>query len=512
MNGLRRLPLFVIVFLALMGAVSSYADVVYVPDTLTLNAGTPSDDMVITYTGGGLTNVAGYSLEITWNSTLATADFSRPDNGPFSGAVTFFVVPIAAGHVRIDAAIGGADPGITAGELAKVTFTSVPGVSGPSTVGLTIVHLRDPLNSTVDGGVGVAGDLVVEDTGAPTVADVLIANDTLGHTDNFVKDTDALTVTANVTDGDIGFGAANIEADLTGLGGGSAVTPDTYVAPVATWTVASAVCTPADGTVTVTVTATDASLNTGNGSDTVTADNTAPTPLSGLAVLPGHEQLHLSWTDLSGNDANPMGVEFRYVAWGDYPAYDTAAPAYPLDHLDADLALQVTSGVAADWAVAARDIYYVGGFVYDMVLQYGASGAGSEGRATNYWLGDVDGPSGFDGIVDVPYDITRLGNTYGLPATDGGYLADCDVGPTDTGSPRGVPLPNNDQEIAFEDMMVFALNYSVVTPSTKSAPGGTPVLAWDRIDETTWALAQRSRLHRRGRQHFGRPVGSGLFA
>lgn len=489
MNGLRRLPLFVAVSLVFLVGGSAYADVVLVPDDLTLNTGTPSGDMVITYTGGGLTNVAGYSIEISWNSTLATAVFARPDNGPYSGAVAFFVVPIAPGHVRLDGVIGGADPGISSGELAKVTFTTLPSVAGSAPVDLTIVHLRDPLNGEVDGGVAVDGNLTVEDTGAPTVNDVLITNDTLGHTDDFAKDTDALTVTANVADDDIGFGAANIEADLTGLGGGAAVPPDTYVAPVATWTVASAACTPADGTVTVTVTATDASTNTANGSDDITADNTAPTPLSGLMVLPGHEQLHLSWTDITGNDANPLGVEFRYAVWGDYPVYDTAAPSYPVDHLDATLAVQVTSGAAADWPVVGRDIYYLAGFVYDMVLQYGPAGAGNQGRATNYWLGDVDGPSGVDGIVDVAYDITRLGNTYGLLDTDGGYDVLCDVGPTDTGSPRGVPLPNNDHEIAFEDMMVFALNYSVVTPSTKTSPGGTPVLAWERAGEKTWALS-----------------------
>lgn len=493
MNGIRRPAFFLAFSMALLVGGSAFADVVLVPDDLTLNAGTPSGDMVVTYTGGGLTSVAGYSIEIAWNSALATAVFARPDNGPFNGAVTFFVVPIAPGHVRIDAAIGGADPGIASGELAKVTFTTLPGVAGSAPVDMTIVHLRDPLNDDVDGGVAVDGNLTVEDTGVPVVSDVLITNDTLAHTDDFVKNTDALTVTANVTDDDISFGAANIEADLTGLGGGAAVTPDTYVAPVATWVVASAACTPADGTVTVTVTATDASANTANASDDITADNTVPTPLSGLVVLPGHEQLHLSWTDISGNDANPLGVEFRYAVWGDYPVYDTPAPSYPVDHLDATLAVQVTSGSAADWPVAGRDIHYVAGFVYDMVLQYGASGPGNTGRATNYWLGDVDGPSGVDGVVDVAYDITRLGNTYGLLDTDGGYDVLCDVGPTDTGSPRGVPQPNDDHEIAFEDMMVFALNYSVVTPSTKSSPGGTPVLAWERVNETTWALSLRER-------------------
>lgn len=493
MNGFRRPILIAAVFLVLLGWGSAYADVVLVPDALTLNTGLPSGDMVLTYTGGGLTNVAGYSVEVTWNSALATANFVRPDNGPFNGAVTFFVVNLGAGHVRIDAAIGGADPGFASGELAKMTFTKAAGVAGSSSVDLTIVNLRDPLNDDVAGGVAVDGSLTVEDEGAPTVTDVLIANDTLGHTDDFVKNTDGLTVTATVTDNDPGFGAANIEADLTGLGGGASVTPDTYVGTVATWAVSSAVCSPADGTVTVTVTATDAGTNSANDNDTITADNTAPTALSGAGVLPGHEQLHLSWADFSGNDANPLGVEFRYTVWGDYPFYDAAAPSYPADNLDGALALQVTSGLTADWPVTTRDIYYVAGFVYDMVLQYGPAGAGNFGRATNYWLGDVDGPSGADGIVDVVNDITRLGDTYGLPDTDGGYDEFCDVGPTDTRSPRGVPLPNNDHEVGFEDMMVFALNYSVVTPSTKSSPGGTPVLAWEKVGETTWALSLMDR-------------------
>ena len=32
-------------------------------------------------------------------------------------------------------------------------------------------------------------------------------------------------------------------------------------------------------------------------------------------------------------------------------------------------------------------------------------------------------------------------------------------------------------------MMVFALNWSVVTPSTKDLIGGTPVLAWRQVDD-----------------------------
>ena len=489
MKRFHPLQMLVVISLVVLGAASAYADIICVPDPLALDAATPAGDVVLTYTGGGSANVFGYSLDIVWDNTLATAVFSPPDNGPFSGAATFFVVPVAPGHVRVDAAIGGADPGITSGELCKVTFTAVASALGTTVIDLTIEKLRDPDNQDVTGVTEVDGQLDVDMLGAPSVTDVLIANDTLGHTDDFVKDTDSITVTANVTDDDVDFDETNITADLTGLGGGATVEADTYVAPVATWNIASAVCTPGDGLLTVTVTATDAGSNTANGSDTITADNTAPTPLLGAGVLPGHEQLHLAWTDIGGNDDNPLGVEFRYTVWDDYPVFDADAPAYPSDHNDADLAVQVTSGTTADWPVAGRDIYYVAGFVYDQVLQYSAAGTENQGRATNYWLGDVAGPSGVDGIVDVLHDITQLGDTYGLPDTDLDFDEFCDVGPTDTGSPRGIPLPNNDHEIGFEDMMVFALNYSVVTPSTKDLPGGTPVLAWHQVGETIWALS-----------------------
>ncbi|RKX29244.1 MAG: hypothetical protein DRP71_16510, partial [Verrucomicrobia bacterium] len=371
----------------------------------------------------------------------------------------------------------------------KITFTAVPGVIDQTAVTLMIEALRDPLNQEVTGVAPVPGQVIVSDTGVPVVADVLVSNNTLVHTDDFLKDTDAITITANVTDNDPGFDATNITADLSVFGGGTAVQPDSYVAPVATWTYVTTLCNPSDGTVTLTVTALDASNNTANGSDTITSDNTAPDPLLGLGagVTPGHEQLHLSWTDFSGNDANPMGAEFRYATWGDYPLYDGTGPAYPIDNLDGiHVDVDVTSGTTVDWGITGRDIYYVAGFVYDVVLQYSIAGTDNQGRATNYWLGDV--LPFVDGTVDVD-DIGKLGATYGLLDGEGAWNPDCNVGPTDTGSPLGVPMPNADNEIAFEDMMIFALNYSVVTPLSKVLIGGTPVMTWSQVSEKIWALS-----------------------
>ena len=490
MNKWQRFQILAAMGMMVLGAVGANADIVTLPDPLVLDELTDTAFLVVDYTGGGSANLFGYSLEFQWDHTLATAVFSRPDNEAFSGAVTFFVVPIADGHVRIDAAIGGSDPGITEGELFKVEFTAVPLALGTSSIDLTIVHLRDPDNQDlVTLPAVVDGFLDVDMLGAPSVENVLIVNNTLGHTNDFVKDTDAITVTANVTDNDPGFDETNIEADLSQLGGSANAAPDSYVAPVATWTFSSVACSPADGELIVTVTATDDLSNMGSNTDTIIADNTAPAPLLGAAVTPGHEQLHLAWNDIGDRDANPLGVEFRFTIWGDYPAYDSAAPAYPADHNDGALALQAETGTTADWPTTPRDIYYVSGFVYDMALNYGANDTENQGRATNYWLGDVDGPgSVVDGIVDVVNDITRLGDTYGLPDTDGAFDPVCDVGPTDTGSPRGIPEPNVDNEVGFEDMMVFALNWSVVTPSTKDLIGGTPVLAWRQVDDLTWAL------------------------
>jgi hypothetical protein len=485
MNRFYRLQLLAVIALVILGTASAYADIICVPTPLVLNESTTSGDVVITYTGGGLTNVAGYSLDIVWDNTVATAAFARPDNGPFNGAVTFYVVDLGLGHVRIDAAIGGADPGFTAGELCKVTFTAVTGVVDQTDVTLTIEALRDPLNQAVDGGVAVPGQVVVADNGAPVVTDVLVFNNTLGHTDDFLKDTDAITITANVTDSDPSFDGTNITADLSVFGGGVAVQPDSYVAPAATWTYVSIACIPADGTVIVTVTAIDASSNTADGSDTITSDNTAPSPLLGAGATPGYKQLHLSWLDFSGNDANPMGVQFRYAVWGDYPLYDAVEPAYPVDNLDGILAVEVASGTTADWPVLARDIYYVAGFVYDMVLHYSVAGIANQGRATNYWLGDVAGDDGDVGVDD----ISQLGATYGLLDGEGAWDPDCNVGPTDDSSRRGIPMPNADNEIAFEDMMIFALNYTVVTPSSKVLIGGTPVMTWSQVSEKTWALS-----------------------
>jgi mannan endo-1,4-beta-mannosidase len=313
----------------------------------------------------------------------------------------------------------------------------------------------------------------------PVVSGVLIENLTLGHTDDYIKDGDAARITATVTDNNPAFGISNITADLSGLGGGAAVNPDTYAGNLATWTgtVGSVACSPADGTVSVTVSALDLLGNpAAPGSDTITADNTPPTAVTDFEAVPGHEQCGLSWT--MGTDLQLAGVTVRRTSDADeYPEYPLLVASWPSfdsffpgDHADGT---ETYTGSGTSWtdAVADRNIYYYQAFCYDAARNYGAADETARGAATNYWLGDVSstmGSWGYNGFVGDP-DIDKLGGAYAAiapPAPDN----QCDVGPTvnPEGSSQGLPLP--DGLVEFEDLMAFAMNYSVVGPRE------TPVL------------------------------------
>jgi hypothetical protein len=280
------------------------------------------------------------------------------------------------------------------------------------------------------------------DTTPPSVTGVAIANLTLSHTDEYAKDTDDLELTATVSDNISTLSASDIHADFSTLlsGGGSAVEAETYVSQVATWTLALAdVTLGADGLKTVT----------------------------GFAASPAHEEVDLSWDNPTGLDTNYRGVVIRFAAWDDYPYYVTAAPSYPGDETSGDgEAYDVTGGATSGThTVTDRAIYYYSAFAYDQALNYGGADTVAQDRSTNYWLGDVAdemGSWGYDGLVD-DADINWLGGEYGLAPTPGvpGY-PECDVGPTDDHSRYGIPEP--DDIIQFEDLMIFAMNYGAVSP------------------------------------------------
>jgi len=311
---------------------------------------------------------------------------------------------------------------------------------------------------------------VVSDTTAPAVTGVEIANLTLGHTDEYAKDTDDLELTATVTDDIYALSASDITADFSTLliSGGSAVQAESYTSDVAMWTVGlQDVALQGDGLKTVTVTAKDGDGNSGTGTDQIAVDNAPPAPIAGFGATPGHNKAELTWSDASGTDSNFYQVVIRSYVWGDYPNYTGGGPVYPADGASGTLVWEGT-GTSHTKAYASdnseRDIHYYGAFAADMALNYSPADTGAQDRSTNYWLGDVANVANNwipDGNVSVA-DIVKISGTYGESEGSPSFEDRCDVGPTHDGSRFGIPEP--DDIVQYEDLMVFAMNYGDVSP------------------------------------------------
>ncbi|KAA3636615.1 MAG: T9SS C-terminal target domain-containing protein [Calditrichaeota bacterium] len=210
-----------------------------------------------------------------------------------------------------------------------------------------------------------------------------------------------------------------------------------------------------------------------------TKDITAPAPPTELVAEPGHNKVKLSWTNSSSGDV--VGVKIQRVAWGDYPTYDTPAPAYPADELTGT---NVFDGTGIDLvdnsglSNATRDIYYYGIFAYDAAGNYSVAAASAQARSTSYWLGDVADNTftlgNFDGFVHVG-DLTVFASSYWKTTGDAGFVADADFGPTEGGTDngvfnaaRGIPVP--DDSVQFSDLGIFAINYQTVDNVMKAVP------------------------------------------
>jgi hypothetical protein len=146
---------------------------------------------------------------------------------------------------------------------------------------------------------------------------------------------------------------------------------------------------------------------------------------------------------------------------------------YPAGPTDGELVYQGTGTAYVDsnsTALMPRNVYYYSIFAYDVAGNYSVAGIEQQGRATNYWLGDVSG----DGRVWYE-DLMILSNTFRASQGDGNYVAGFDIGPTVTGSPRGIPTTDN--VVDYEDLAIFAINFGVVSPNLKVAPilGGSEV-------------------------------------
>jgi hypothetical protein len=213
-----------------------------------------------------------------------------------------------------------------------------------------------------------------------------------------------------------------------------------------------------------------------------TKDITPPVPPTAFVAKPGHNKVHLTWTNSSSADV--VGVKIQRVPWTDYPDYGsqptpTAAPAYPATYATGtnvfDSAATTSSSVAHvdinGLTNASRDIYYYGAFAYDAAGNYSVAAGTAEGRSTSYWLGDIADNfisyGTFDGKVYFQ-DLNFFSLTYGKKQADAGFIAHADIGPTHNFSPKGIPMP--DDSVNFEDAIIFAINFDAVSPSGKVAP------------------------------------------
>jgi len=479
------------------------------PDPEYLTATDPVKTIDVNYTGGGSGRMYGYSVKISWDGSVVSTAPGLVTQGTLLSDIDntfFFARTTGTNEITVDCAILGDVDGATGpGTMFSIPFTGL--AIGTSSVDITVDRVRDKDNNTLTGFYEDDGLLIV-DVDDPIVADVEITNSTLLHTDEYVKDGDTAVVTATVTDDDPAFGEGNIKANLTGLGGAASASPDpgSYDGTTATWTISGVTCTPSDGTVTVTVTATDPIGNTDDGSDTIIADNTAPTAVTGFDAAPGNGVCYLTWDDTSGNDIHPYGMvvniddvpgEYPQYPWfvANWPSIDSA---YPADHSGGSTAYLGAGTSHTDVVGSGRNIYYYQAFARDMALNYGPAASTARDLATNYWLGDVSdvwGSWGYDGAVDDD-DILKLSDSYGT-ANPVAYPGDaeCDVGPTVHPNWNRLGLPKPDDKVEFEDLMVFAMNYGVVTPRVvpflPEIYDGSPLAVTLESDGTNTSVALR---------------------
>jgi len=168
----------------------------------------------------------------------------------------------------------------------------------------------------------------------------------------------------------------------------------------------------------------------------------------------------LSW------DATANTVEIWRAGFGHYPEYSddggsvpVASEAYPPGA--GWVKTNVTTPGGTDY-VAARDHYYYVAYQKDAFGTWSPASAMTAG-ALNYHLGDVSNgvtAGAGDNLVSTP-DLSLLGSNYGASGAALAAVAYLDVGPTTTMSVDG--LPTTDNIVDFEDLVMFALNYGLVS-------------------------------------------------
>ena len=231
---------------------------------------------------------------------------------------------------------------------------------------------------------------------------------------------------------------------------------------------------------------------------TITYDCTAPAPVTAITASPGNNKVNVGWTH-DGTDVDHFAVYSGLwydttVGVSAYPEYDDLAgatiPTAPSSPTVANTSSEWVgpmdvigvNTLTHTWPNADdRGVYYYTVFAIDAAGNASAAPAAID-RATNYWLGDV----AINGLVDV-FDFTALGTHFGSTVATNSAGSPVDVGPTDDWSRLGIPT--TDSVINFEDLMIFSLNFGVVSNAKDKAPISKVIdLAWVTYNDGSMAL------------------------
>lgn len=175
----------------------------------------------------------------------------------------------------------------------------------------------------------------------------------------------------------------------------------------------------------------------------------------------GTTKIQLTFT--APGDAS--AIEVYRAPFGQYPEYDDAGGAAPAAPSYPPSGAWTLTGVTASGQYdepATRDFWYYVAFSRDACGNMSPVSNRTNGTL-NYHLGDVSNgftPGTGNNLVNTA-DVSLLGAHYGItlaPASPFNYL---DVGPTTDYSVNA--RPTTDNKVGFEDLMMFAINFSVVS-------------------------------------------------
>ncbi len=177
--------------------------------------------------------------------------------------------------------------------------------------------------------------------------------------------------------------------------------------------------------------------------------------------------------------AGTYSIEVWRKGFGSYPTYDNgggSVPATPGAYPPAGWTLTGVTASGQTDETTSRDYWYYVAYAKDACGNVSPV-SNKTGGTLGYHLGDVsDGITAGQGNNTVTtVDVSLLGAHYGL---SGGALAGfeyLDVGPTTDTSPNG--RPTTDTKTDFEDLVMFAINYTPRVSLVAGASGSRPGLS-----------------------------------